>query len=324
MTSLRGHEAQERAFLDAMTSGRLHHGWLLTGPQGVGKRRFAEAAAARLLAGADRGARLALPDDHAAVRLVAARSHPDFRLLERDADDGETVRRNIPVDDVRGLQPLLTGTPSLGERRAIVIDAVDDLERGAANALLKSLEEPPAGTVFLLVSHMPGRLLPTIRSRVRTLRFGRLDEADMRAVIGAEAPDLAPGEVDMLVSMGAGAPGQALALSGLDLAGIDRDLHAIAAGDDRDGRLRVGLARALGPRTAQARYRVFLDHVPRLIAGIAQRRRGLALARAIAAWEEARSLAATAVPLSLDPPSTVMRLAAIVAGLAGREPAAKG
>ena len=115
---------------------------------------------------------LDVPDDHPAARLVAAGSHPDLMRLERLARDGGTeLARSINVDQVRGLQRLFATTPSMSPWRAVVIDAIDDLERGGANALLKNLEEPPPNTVFLLVSHAPERLLPTIRSRCRLLRL---------------------------------------------------------------------------------------------------------------------------------------------------------
>lgn len=169
-----GHDEQTAAFLDAARSGRMHHAWLLAGPQGIGKAGFAQAAARWLLASAAGPAvphnRLDVSGDHPIASLLDAGSHPDFKVLQRLPKAGsEELARSITVDQVRGLQPLFATTPSLSPRRVVLIDAIDDLERGAANALLKNLEEPPAGTVFLLVSHAPGRLLPTIRSRCRTL-----------------------------------------------------------------------------------------------------------------------------------------------------------
>jgi len=323
VTRLLGHRDQIDIFLDAMASGRMHHAWLLAGPSGIGKGLFARAAAARLLAGGEGD--FQLPDDHPTVRLVHARSHPDYQLLERARDeDGEQTGRNIPVDAIRGLQPLLTGTPSLSAARVIVIDAVDELERGGANALLKSLEEPPPGVVFLLVSHAPGRLLPTIRSRVRTLVFKPLGEGEMRGALTAALPDEAAATIDDLVLTGAGAPGTAIAAAGLDVAGLDRALHAIGASGDPDRTGRLALVKALGGKTAQARYRLFLERVPHSIAAVARQRRGVALARALAAWEEARALTGAAVLLSLDVPSTVWKLGTIVAGLAGPASPAKG
>ena len=167
--TLLGHEAQEDAFLSAMRGSRLHHAWLLTGPKGVGKASFARAAALRLLAEvADPGlggAGLSVDPEHRIARLFEARSHPDYRLVEREvwkkADEllpederkgDETPARSIRVVQIRWLDRLLSVAPSLSARRAIVIDTADDMERPAANALLKSLEEPPQGTVFFLVS----------------------------------------------------------------------------------------------------------------------------------------------------------------------------
>ncbi|WP_174275403.1 AAA family ATPase, partial [Sphingomonas bacterium] len=186
--SLIGHDDAVAAFREAARSDRLHHSWLLAGPQGVGKASFAQLAARWLLAGAPEG--FAIADEHPSARLLAAGSHPDFKLLERlTKDKSEERARSIGVDQVRALQPLFATTPSLSQRRVVVIDAIDDLERSAANALLKNLEEPPVGTIFLLVSHAPGRLLPTIRSRCRLLRFGRLGAAQCETVLRRVLPD---------------------------------------------------------------------------------------------------------------------------------------
>src|SRR6202012_4948803 len=106
---------------------------------------------------------------------------------------------SISIDQVRTLQAMFATTPSLSRRRVIVIDAIDDLERPAANALLKNLEEPPAGTIFLLASHAPGRLLPTIRSRCRLLRFETLGDDAMAAIIREEIPEASVEEVAALV-----------------------------------------------------------------------------------------------------------------------------
>mgnify|MGYP004537489875 CR=1 FL=1 len=150
----------------ALAGGALHHAWLLAGPEGVGKARFAEEAAIRLLAVHAAGE----PRERTA-ELIAAGTHPDHRVLRRlpkdpDKPDAD-LARSITIAQIRALQPLFATRPSFGAARVVVIDAIDDLERSGANALLKNLEEPPAGTVFLLISHAPGRLLPTIRSRCR-------------------------------------------------------------------------------------------------------------------------------------------------------------
>ncbi|MDR6787672.1 DNA polymerase-3 subunit delta' [Sphingomonas sp. BE138] len=323
MSDVRGHRGAIDAFLAASTGGALHHAWLLAGPQGIGKATFAQAAALRLLADAMTPGTLPpgldVPSDHRAAQLMAAGSHPDLRVLRRlpKKDKEDELARSITVDQIRSLGPFLGTMPSLSPRRVIVIDAADDLERpGASNALLKSLEEPPAGTVFLLVSHAPGRLLPTIRSRCRLLRFEPLDDTDMAAVLARALPDADPDERAALVRIGEGAPGRAIGYAGLDLGAVDAAVEAIGRDGDPGLARRAALARALSPKAAQARYEAFLDRVPTVIARMAALRHGADLRTALDAYDEARSVAAAARSLSLDTQGTVYELAGIVARLA--------
>lgn len=330
--TLLGHAAQAAAVAAAAASGQLHHAWLLAGPPGIGKASFARAMALRLLAtAADPSLRpgAEVPPTHPVAVLLANGTHPDYRELRRlpkkDAKKDQPtdeLARSIPVDQVRTLIPFLGTRPSLSPRRVIVIDTADDLERpGASNALLKNLEEPPAGTVFLLVSNAPGRLLPTIRSRCRLLRFEPLGAEDMAAVLRRELPEADAGEIDQLVRAGEGSPGRALRYAGLDLAAIDGALAAIARDGDPANARRLKLAKALAAKAAQPRYEAFLDRVPTLIAAEAAQRRGPDLARALDAYGEARAVAAAARGLSLDASGTVMELAGIVARLAPAPPA---
>jgi DNA polymerase-3 subunit delta' len=322
--SLFGHDAAVAAFLDAHRGGRLHHAWLLAGPRGVGKGRFARAAALRLLAEAagpmPDGSGLAVPDDHRIARLVAAGSHPDTMLLERlFREKTKDHARSISVDQVRGLSRLFATAPSFSKRRTVIVDAADDLERAGANALLKLLEEPPADAVFLLVSHAPGRLLPTIRSRCRMLRFQPLGETDMAAAIGGALPEADDREIAPLVAAGEGSPGRALGFAGLDVGGLDRAMDTLVARGDSDNFERCALARALSLKAAQPRYELFLDRLPSRIAAEARTRSGAARAEAIAAWEKARALAGSATRLSLDPQATVFELAGLLASLAPQD-----
>lgn len=325
MTSLIGHDAARAAFVGALQGGSLHHAWLLTGPEGVGKATFARSVAKRMLAEAATPdclpPGLSVPDDHQAARLIAAGTHPDYREMRRLPKDPEKpdqdIARSIPIAQVRALTPLFATKPALSARRVVVIDAVDDLERpGASNAMLKNLEEPPQGTIFLLVSHAPGRLLPTIRSRCRTLRFEPLSMGDMRAVLGAAIPEAERDEVEALVRAGAGSPGRALAYAGLDLGGIDAALSSIGKSGDRNNVQRGRLAKALSAKAAQPRYEAFLERVPGFIAEQAPYRAGDGLRTALDAYEEARSIAGAARALSLDAGSTVFELAGVVARLA--------
>lgn len=323
MTPIIGNTAAQQAFLTALAGGHLHHAWLIAGTEGVGKASFARAAALRLLAESQRPeglpAGLAVPDDHPTVALVAAGSHPDLRTLSRlprDADKPEAgLARSIKVDQVRALQSFLSMATSFGPRRVVVIDAIDDLEREGANALLKNLEEPPAGTIFFLVSHAPGRLLPTIRSRCRLLRFGRLTDAEVEAVLRQADPELSADERGALVRAGAGAPGLALGYAGLDIARLDAAIAAIAGDGDPDNVRRAALGRALAPKLAQPRYEAFLDRAPAFIAAQARRRSGPDLARTLDTHARARDLAGAALGLSLDAQATVWEMAGLLARL---------
>jgi DNA polymerase III subunit delta' len=334
LTSFLGHNEPINAFLAAMRSGRMHHAWLLTGSEGLGKANLATQLAKRMLAEAADSALapngLEVAPDHKIGRLVDAWTHPDFRVLERLPKDAKQVRdldrrdwpeglelaRSISVDQVRSLGALFSTKPSFSQRRAVIVDAIDDMERSAANALLKSLEEPPAGTIFLLVSHAPGRLLPTIRSRCRTLRFASLTEADMRQSIRQRLPEIREDELSALIHAGEGSPGRALGFAGLDIGAIDSALRQISSTGDPTNAARSELAQKLSLKSAQSRYEAFLARVPAFIAAEAQRRSGDALAPAIAAWERARTLAESAIRQSLDPQMTVFALGGYVAGLA--------
>lgn len=321
-----GNEAARSALLAAMGSGALHHAWLIAGPEGVGKGRFARAAALRMLAEAgDPGALrsgIEISPDSRTAHLVAAGSHPDYRELVRlpkDADKpDENLARSITIAQVRTLQPLFATKPSLSPRRVVVIDAIDDLERAGANALLKNLEEPPAGTIFLLVSHSPGRLLPTIRSRCRLLRFEKLDDADVASVLRAELPQATASEVDALVRAGEGSPGRALGFAGLDLSALEADMAAIARDGDPTNVVRARLAKLLGTKAAQARYEAFLDRAPSFIAERARTMQGDGLRIATDTYQDARELAGAAVGLSLDAGATVFEMGGLIARLAPR------
>jgi len=324
MTSLYGNLAARQAFSAAIDSGSLHHGWIFAGPEGVGKARFAMLAARRLLAGPGQPDDFEIPPGDRTQQLIDAGSHPDLKLLQRLPRDEKKpeqgLARSIRVDQVRDLDHFLGVKPTYSDRRVVVIDTADDLERpGASNALLKNLEEPPSGTVFLLISHAPGRLLPTIRSRCRMLRFEPLDDAEMR--IALSDAGVSADEMDELIRVGQGSPSRALAMAGLDIAGLDKALVEIARGDPTNA-VRAELARTLSLKAAQDRYEAFLDRAPSFIAAQARTRSGEALRVAIDAHEAARNLASSALGLSLDAQGTVFEMAGIVARLAPVSPPA--
>jgi DNA polymerase-3 subunit delta' len=322
VTPLYGHQAAIDAFRSALDTGRLHHAWLVSGARGVGKALFARKAALRVLAqGQGPVARpgLDVPEGHQALRLADAGAHPDLAVLERlPRESGTDLARSITVDQVRSLQRLFSTTATYSPWRVVLIDAVDDLEPAGANALLKSLEEPPPSSLFLLVSHAPERLLPTIRSRCRMLRLGPLGREDMEAALRHAIPDATPAEIAALAVSGEGAPGRAVAYRGLDVPALDQAMKTIADSGDPTNLHRADLAQSLALKSAQSRYEAFLARAPAFIAAAARQRRGLPLADAIRLWEQATKLSAIAVRQSLDPQATVFEMGSLIAGLARR------
>jgi DNA polymerase-3 subunit delta' len=315
---------QDRAveqFASAWATRRLHHAWLLAGPKGVGKATFAHAAARRVLADAAGPANelpgLETSAEHPIVKLVEAGSHPDMRWLERlESETTGKLARNISVEQVRGLAELFELSPAMSPWRVAVIDTVDELEPAGANALLKMLEEPPANSLFFLVSHAPGRLLPTIRSRCRRLEFHALGDDAMASILAAEAPQLGTAERQRIIAMSLGSAGRALAFAELELAKLEDAALAILRQGDPTNARRSDLALELGKKGAAERYAAFLDLAPSLIAREARQLDGAARERAVDAYAKARELAAIAPRLSLDPASTVFQLGGILADVA--------
>lgn len=320
---------QERAvaqFTSAWASRQLHHAWLLEGPKGVGKASFALAAARRVLAEAAGPAfdlpGLQTPDDHPMAKLIAAGSHPDMRWLERLVNEKTgNLARSITVDQVRALSELFELSPAMSDWRVAVIDTVDELEPAGANALLKMLEEPPPNCIFLLVSHAPGRLLPTIRSRCRRLEFHGLDDDAMTSILEAQAPDLDERKRAQIMGMAGGSAGRVLAFAELDLAKLEDAATAILRQGDPTNARRSELASELGKKGATERYAAFLDLAPSLIAREARQLHGPPLERALDAYAKARELAVIAPRLSLDPAATVFQIGGILAAVA--EPATR-
>lgn len=197
-TALFGHETAENALLEAYRSGRFAHAWLIGGPPGIGKATLAYRMARFVLAHPDatapavrRATSLAVAADHPVSRKIAAQGHPDLLVLERGRSDSGALRSTIAVDDVRRTVGFFGATAGEGGWRVCLVDAVDDLNAAGANALLKILEDPPARALFLLISHAPGRVLPTIRSRCRRLMLRPLEERALAQALAAagQAPE---------------------------------------------------------------------------------------------------------------------------------------
>ncbi|MEQ1617515.1 MAG: DNA polymerase III subunit delta' [Terricaulis sp.] len=223
-----GHDEAELALAEALTGERLHHAWLLAGPKGLGKATLAYRFARQALGAKHRGPRpLDCDPEDAISRRVAQLAHPDLFVLRRGISERGKPRREITVDDARELGRFFSLAPSEGGMRVAIIDAVDDLNRNAANAILKTLEEPPPRSALLLICHAPGAALATIRSRCRKLTLRPFADDLVREALGQDA-DAA------LIALANGRPGRAIALAaqGLDAGAmrLDRAPAAIAAG----------------------------------------------------------------------------------------------
>jgi DNA polymerase-3 subunit delta' len=212
---LAGHMEAEATLARAMRGARMHHAWLITGPEGIGKATLAYRFARRLLArAAPQADDLAMDEADPTFRRVAAASHADLLTIERVWDEKKKKRRGeIVVEDVRRVSTFLHLTAAEGGWRVVVLDGAEDMNRSAANALLKVLEEPPARAILLLVCAAPGRLLPTLRSRCRRLRLSELAAADVDDVLARAFPAMAPAERARAAGLAEGSPGRAIALA---------------------------------------------------------------------------------------------------------------
>lgn len=265
MITLAGHEEAWRVWRAAAASDRMHHAWILAGREGLGKGLFARQAAAELVT-------------EPGVRSPPLANHPDIHLLtplaanEDEAKKKEEgapylKKRNISVEQVREMQRRLVTRPTLGERRVVLIDAADALEKGAVNALLKSLEEPPVGTFFMLVVHQLGRLLPTVRSRCSVLRFHPLGDAELARVLDDAAPELESTARAAAIAIAGGSPGRALGFAAHNLGAAWQIMQRLVQHGDADLALRAELSRALGQRPDRERLLAAIEAARMVLVG---------------------------------------------------------
>ena len=269
-TAFFGHGDVERTLLDAYKSGRIAHSWLIGGPPGIGKATLAFRFARFVLAHpnprasqVEKATSLAVDPAHPVARRIAAQAQGDLLVLERTLNEQTgKLYTVIRVDDVRRTVSFFGSTAGEGGWRIAIVDAIDDLQREGANALLKILEEPPQRSLLLLISHAPGRELPTIRSRCRRLLLRPLDGEDVARALGeASGRGASDAEVRQAAEAGEGSVGRALSLlDGPALALRQRMLELFDQLPNADPRALHALGEAIGgtdPRTLQA----FMDLV---------------------------------------------------------------
>lgn len=243
-----GHAAAKAEWQAAVASNKLHHGWLLRGPRGIGKARLALQLALQLL-GAKSQTPLGADMDDPVARLVAAGSHPDLRIIRRPVDDKGKEKTEIPVESVRELADFFALRPAMGGWRVAIIDAVDELNRFGSNAILKTLEEPPSRAVLFLIAHGEQPVLPTIRSRCRTLQLNPLSSEETEEVLVRGGMPAARAEE--VARRAPGRPGHALALQGPDAdAAVDAVRDALKSLNNLNPRVLQSVLQAAGKSDA--------------------------------------------------------------------------
>lgn len=248
-----GHDAALGQLTAAIRSGRLHHAWLLSGPKGIGKATLAYRVARALLkygAGGNVPERLQLHENDPVFRSITALTHPDLFVLRRPAmeDDPGRLKTVLPVEEVRKASAFFAKSAGEGGWRICIADSIDEMNANAANALLKILEEPPPRALFLLISHSPGRLLPTIRSRCQKLPMPELRDAEVMQLLAAQLPELSAEERASAARLAGGSIGRALVVAHEDGLKSYREMVALL---EKLPQLDIAELHALGDRLAR-------------------------------------------------------------------------
>lgn len=240
-TFLVGHHKEEAAFKALFDKEKLHHAWLVTGPKGIGKATFVHHLT-RMIVSKNKEVQEgglfgdALPAvegvDESLIARISSHTHPQVKIIESEIDYG--AGSAIKVDEVRAVSSFLRMTPSNGGWRVVLVDSIDMLNPNAANALLKLLEEPPEKTLFFLISHSPGKLLPTIRSRCRLLRLSPLEEKDIDSLIARQFQDEPVEDVSFYKTASLGSFGRFLKLYEMDVKKLSNEIDSVLSGEEID------------------------------------------------------------------------------------------
>jgi len=278
-----GHLSAEAEVLRAFTSGRMHHGWLISGPRGVGKATLAWRIARFLLTTAEEdgdglfGAppppeTLDVDPQNPVIRRMAQLAEPRLFLLRRGPNDKETaLSADIRVDEVRKMKSFFTLSAADGGRRVAIIDAADEMATSGANALLKLLEEPPPKVTFLVIAHQPHRLLPTIRSRCRELRLSPLAPQDLSRALEQVGGAVDPDEAQALAELAGGSVGEAFRLANLDGLKLYQGIVTLMGTLPRLDRPRaLAMAESAAGKGAEARFDLIVTLLDLFLARLAR------------------------------------------------------
>ena len=320
-----GHAAAESAFAKAWQLGRLHHAWMITGPRGVGKASFAWRAARRVMGARpmEEGGPLGSSPTDPVCKLLEAGSSPDLLLLRRPWDEKrKRWRAEITVEEARRAPHFFEMSSGIkGGWRVCIIDAADDMNTNAANAILKTLEEPPQRGVLFLVTHTPGRLPPTIRSRCRRLDL-RPPTVEQTTHWLTEVTGCDPDEAEAAARLGGGAPGRALALQASGGVSMAREVSALVKKarlvTEADLRRLAERASAKGQDESKALFFECLSHA----IGDQARQRALHGGDAspwLQAWREVNALVRDSDALYLDAKQSALAALGLVRAAARQE-----
>lgn len=311
-----GHDTALTTLSEAWDSGRLAHAWLISGPAGIGKATLAWRFARRVLASESAGLAgegIETDPNHPDIRQIIAGSHADCRLVRRSYTKKSPYRfrTEISVEDVRDAGAFLHHTAGQSSWRCLIVDAADEMNTNAQNALLKMLEEPPARTLILLVAHAPSRLLPTIRSRCRALTLRGLSNAQVAEVMGRKKPDLDPADLKVISEISDGSPGRALDLAQSNGLALYREVISLVEPLPHLDTERLHAASdKFGGAAGEASYRTFLEILKwwllrHIREGATSHGQG-PLEPWLAAWEKIDELAGRADSVNLDRKQVVL------------------
>jgi DNA polymerase III subunit delta' len=300
----------------AIRSGRRPQAWLIAGPPGIGKATLAYRIARYLLrhgASAAGPPDLSVPANDAVSRQIEAQAHPGLLVLRRRENDRGKLKSVLDVDEVRRLGGFFGLTAEAGGWRVAIVDSADEMNDNAANALLKILEEPPARGLLILISHAPGRLLPTIRSRSQRLDLKPLDETVLSAALGRLLPDVNGEDRAVLARLSEGSLGLALRLSGEEGLRLARDAETLL---DTRGAPDPGAVLALAERVARSNgLRQFGEFLAQAISRRIRARAhdGKTDERGVELWQQVNALYERATGLHLEPRQTILSSAREIA-----------